>query len=341
MSENQAAQARAVAAPASSSGGTLKAIFTEWRSEIGVATALVLLVAYCGFLAPNFLTFANFETILRQISVTMWIAVGMTMVIIAKEIDLSVGAMVGLSGIVFSWLIVYGGFHPALAALATVALAAAVGAFTGILRVRWGIASFITTLGLLSMLRGAALYIGDGVSIGPLPDGLQWFWYGEVLGIKMPIFLSMLIVGLGWFVLSKTVFGRHIYAIGGNATTASRYGVRVGFLRIMVFVIVQVMAALGGMLLAIRLNAADAGNGELLELDVIAAVIVGGTSFSGGVGRIVGTVLGVLFIAVLRNGMILLGVNPILFMFMQGLVIILAVWWSMLRRGQNKDGGLE
>lgn len=303
-----------------------------------MGTALVLLIVFCGTLAPNFLTFANFEAILRQVSVTMMVAVGMTMVIVAREIDLSVGSMVGLSGIVFSSLIVHHGYPVTVAALCTLAMAGGVGAFVGILRVRWGIASFITTLGLLSMMRGIAVYISDGVSIGPLPAHLQWLWYGNILGIKTPIFGSFLVVLIGWLVLSRTRFGRHLYAIGGNAATAARYGVHVRTIRIMVFVIVQVLAALGGMLLSIRLNAADAGNGELLELDVIAAVIVGGTSFTGGVGRIVGTVIGVLFIALLRNGMILLGVNPIMFMITQGAVIILAVWWSMLRRGAASEG---
>ncbi len=309
-----------------------------WRSELGVGAALLVLIVVCSFLGPNFLTLSNFEAILRQTSVTMIVAVGMTMVIIAGEIDLSVGSMVALAGVVFAWLIVHADVTPVLAALATFALAAAIGAFTGLLRVRWRIASFITTLGLLSVLRGVAVYITDGVSIGPLPEGLGWFWYGAVLGIKVPIAIMLAVVLAGAFVLSHTVFGRHLYATGGRAASAARYGVNVSLIRVAVFVIVSMLSALGGMLLAIRLDAADAGNGTLLELDVIAAVIVGGTLFTGGAGRMIGTVLGVMFVAVLRNGMILLGVNPIVFMIAQGAVIILAVWWSMLPRQERSVG---
>jgi ribose/xylose/arabinose/galactoside ABC-type transport system permease subunit len=305
-----------------------------WRAEIGVAIALAFLVVVFSLTAPNFFSAENFITLMQQTSVIAIMAVGMTMVIIAGEIDLSVGAMVGLSGTLFALLVVQFGLPMFAACLAVLGVAVLVGCFTGMLRVIWAIPTFITTLGLLSALRGTAFYISDGLTIGPLPTSLEYVWYGHLAGLPVPVWIMLTTIFVGWLVLTQTRFGRHIYAVGGNAVTASRYGVHVNQLRIAVMVIVQLLAALAGMMLVGRLNAGSATVGELMELDVIAAVIVGGTSLSGGSGRIIGTILGVFFVAVLRNGMVLNGLDPIIFLIAQGLVIILAVWWSMLRRQQ-------
>ncbi len=309
----------------------LRDVLNGWRSEIGVGIGLLVLIVLFGVLVPQFPTAANAASILRNVSVTAIIAVGMTMVIIAGEIDLSVGASVGLAATLFALLVVQHGVPMPLAFLAVLGVAAAIGIVVGGLRVTWGLPSFITTIGLLSTLRGIGFFFSDSLSIGPLPPSLGSLWYGEILGLPVPVLLMLVAVGLGWLTLAQTRFGRHLYALGGDPRTAMRYGVPVKRLRILVFVIVQALAALGGVLYVARLNAGSATVGELLELDVIAAVIVGGTSLAGGTGRMIGTVIGVLFIAVLRNGMVLMGVDPILFMIAQGLVIILAVWWSMLR----------
>ncbi|WP_170984349.1 ABC transporter permease [Rhodoligotrophos defluvii] len=318
----------------------LSTILASWRAEIGVGIALVALIVYFSVTAPNFLSLANFSTLLTQTSVVAIIAVGMTMVIIAGEIDLSVGATVGLAGTVMSLLVIKLGWSPITASALAVGIAVLIGAFIGSLRVIWAIPSFITTLGLLSALRGIAFYISDGLTIGPMPPAFDSLWYGTVLGIPMPVALMAITIAIGWLVLTQLRFGRHIYAVGGNPVTAARYGVPVRAIRIAVFVIVQVLAAIGGIMLVSRLNSGSATVGEHVELDVIAAVIVGGTSLSGGYGRLIGTVLGVMFVAVLRNGMVLAGIDPIVFLIAQGLVIILAVWWSMLRRQRSRADGV-
>ena len=313
--------------------GALVRSLADWRTEIGVAAGLIFLIALFSALAPNFATLGNLVSVLRQVSVTAIVAVGMTMVIIAGEIDLSVGASLGLSGTVFALMMVKLGLSAWLSFAGVLVIAAAIGAFIGGLRVMWGIPSFITTIGLLSALRGIAFWLSDSETVGPLPAAVGNLWFGDIAGVPTPIVITIAIVALGWFSLSETPFGRRLYAVGGNAVTAARYGVRVNRIRVLVFVLVQALAALGGVMLAARLNGGSATVGDLFELDVIAAVIVGGTRLSGGVGRMIGTILGVLFVATLRNGMILLGVDPILFMIAQGFVIILAVWWSMLRGG--------
>lgn len=316
----------------------LRAALSSWRAEIGVGTALIFLIVMLSYLAPNFYTTSNLSTLLRQVSVTAIVAVGMTMVIIAGEIDLSVGAMLGLAGSVFAWLVVMQHVPMSIAFFCVLLMAIAIGAFVGVLRIGWGIPSFITTIGLLSVLRGIAFLITDSVSIGPLPSSIEWLWYGHLFGLPIPITIMLITIAVGWVTLSSTRFGSHLYAVGGNPTAAIRYGVQVDLLRVSVFVIVHLLTALGAVMLVARLNAGNATVGELFELDVIAAVIVGGTSLSGGAGRMMGTILGVLFVAVLRNGMVLMGVNPIMFTIAQGLVIILAVWWSMLRQSRFRTG---
>lgn len=306
--------------------------FGAWRAEIGVFVALLVLAAAFSVTEASFATAENIVTLLQQTSVVAIIAIGMTIVIITGEIDLSVGAQVGLSGTLFSVLVVQADWPVPLAVVAVLAAAAAVGACVGALRVVWGIPTFITTLGLLSVLRGTAFYVSDGLTIGPLPDYVQDVWYATFLGLPCPVWITFAVVAAGWLVLSATPFGQHVYAIGGDAETARRYGIRVSRIRISVMMLVQMLAALCGMMLVGRLNAGSPTVGELLELDVIAAVIVGGTVLSGGHGRIIGTILGVLFVAVLRNGLVLNGIDPVIFLIAQGLVIILAVWWSMLRR---------
>ena len=325
-------------AVAGGNGTELGALFASWRAEIGVGTALAGLIAIGGVLAPHFLTFGNFASLLTQTAIPAMVAVGMTLVMIAGEIDLSVGATVGLAGTVFAWLVVSHGLPLLLAGVIVLLGAALIGSAIGTLRVVWDIPSFIITIGLLSTLRGCAFLLSQGVSIGPLPDVMGVLWYGSLAGLPVPVALMVATIALGWLALSQTRFGRHVYALGGDAETAARYGVPVARLRIAVFVLVQLLAAFGGIMLVARLNAGNATLGEQLELDVIAAVIVGGTSLAGGSGRIVGTVIGVLFVAVLRNEMVLVGVYPIGFMIAQGLVIVLAVWWSRLRNRGPRDG---
>jgi ribose/xylose/arabinose/galactoside ABC-type transport system permease subunit len=327
------AQSKRADAPIHPEPGALVRALTGWRTEIGVAAGLVFLIALFSALAPNFATIGNLISVLKQVSVTAIVAVGMTMVIIVGEIDLSVGASLGLSGTIFALLIVKLGLSAWLSFAAVLVVAIAIGVFVGCLRVIWGIPSFITTIGLLSALRGIAFWLSDSQTVGPLPAAVGDLWFGDFAGVPTPIVITIAVVALGWFALSETPFGRHLYAVGGNAVTAARYGVRVNPIRLFVFVLVQVLAALGGVMLAARLNGGSATVGDLFELDVIAAVIVGGTRLSGGVGRMIGTILGVLFVATLRNGMVLLGVDPIVFMIAQGFVIILAVWWSMVHGG--------
>ncbi|AOS63390.1 ABC transporter permease [Actinoalloteichus hymeniacidonis] len=314
-------------------------IWSSWRSEIGVGVGLVLLTLLLSVLAPNFLSGTNLSLLLQQMSVLMIVAVGQTFVILTGEIDLSVGSTIGLTTVVVAMLTAQQNVPLPLAILIVLAMGVLIGLFTGALRVIWEIPSFIITLGLLTALQGIAFTLSDGVTISPMPEGMAALWDGSLLGIPTPVWLMALVVGVGMWVLRQTRYGRHLYAMGGNNEAARRYGINVRVLRVSVFVIVQSLAVLGGLLYASQLNSGNATVGRMLELDVIAGVVVGGVALFGGRGRLVGTLIGVLFISTLANGLTLMGVSSYVYLIAQGLFVVAAVWFSAVQQRRGARHG--
>lgn len=307
-----------------------------------VRSFLFLLLAYVGLCvfftwsAPNFLSESNLFNILRQMSLIAIIGVGMTMVIIAAEIDLSVGSVAAFSGVVVAWLAVTLGLPIGLAIPLTLAIGAAGGAFTALLRVFFGIPSFITTLALLTGLRSGAFLLSGGFPIAPLPTSYAFLYNGTVGPVPVPVILMAVIYLAGYAVMSRTTWGRAIYAVGGNEEAARLSGINVGLIKASALMTVGVLAALAGVMLASRLSSGTPTVAEGWELDVIAAVIIGGTSLFGGAGSVLGTLLGALFMATLRTGMVLMGVAPFSQGAVSGVVIVLAVLLGALqiRRGR-------
>ena len=315
------------------------------RKEIGVLLALVVMCAFLALATDNFLTTLNLLNVGRQISLLGIMAVGMTFVLISGEIDLSVGSTYALSGLGTGMLIVMGwGLLPALAA--GLASGAAIGLINGLLSTYGRLPSLIATLGMLSIVRGAALLMTGGQPVtvnernGARPDVLERF---EFMGqgylfdvVPMQLVCFALVALVGWIVLAGTGFGFRAFAVGGSAKAARVSGINAEGVKIWAFVIMGTLAAFAGILSLAFLPSGQAGRTGLgLELDVIAAVVVGGASLSGGVGTILGTVLGVLIIGVLRNGLVLMGVSPFTQEVMIGLVIIIAVAidkWSTRNR---------
>lgn len=310
--------------------------WSTWRAELGVGLGLVLLCLLWTALAPNFTTGTNLTLLLQQTSVLMIVAVGQTFVILTGEIDLSVGSTIGLTTVVVAVLTVHHGLPLIVAVLVVLAMGVGLGLFTGLLRVIWGIPSFIVTLGLLTALQGVAFTISGGATVSPVPDALSPLWEGSLLGIPAPVWLMASAVGLGAWVLGQTRYGRHLYAMGGDAEVSRRYGIDVRAIRVSVFVIVQCAAVLGGLLYAAQLDSGNATIGRMMELNVIAGVVVGGVALFGGTGRVVGTVLGILFIATLANGLTLLGVSAYVYLIAQGLVVVAAVWFTALQRTNTR-----
>jgi ribose transport system permease protein len=314
--------------------------------ELGVAVALLVMCVYLSFAAPQFLNLENLLNIGRQVSLLGIMAVGATFVLISAEVDLSVGSIYALSGLVTGMLLVDNwSLIPAL--LAGLLIGGLSGLANGLLSTYGRLPSFITTLGMLNVVRGIALLVTNGQPVtvsktfGGNPADLETFFFlgqGKVFDlIPMELVFFVIVAVIAWFVLSRTTLGFRVYAVGGSARAARAAGIKVNNTKIAAFVIMGVLSGLAGILSMAFLPSGQAGRtGVGLELDVIAAAIVGGTALSGGEGTILGTALGVFIIGVLRNGLVLTGVSPFWQTTVIGAVIILAVGvdkWT--RRGRQ------
>ncbi|MPY57280.1 ABC transporter permease [Streptomyces spongiae] len=304
-------------------------------NELGLLAAIVVLYIALSTGAAGFLDTENQLGILRDAASVGIPALGVTLVIIAGEIDISIGPAVAFASVIFAkgasdW-------HLGIAGALVLTLAAGLlwGAFAGWLRARFAVPSFIATLGLWSALGGLALYATDALPV-PLPassfvDSLG----GKVLGVPTPAVVLIMLFFVFWYIARRTAYGRSVYATGGNAAAAQLAGIPIQRIRVMLFATTGVLAALTGILLAARLGSGNGGAAAGLEFDVIAAVVIGGTALAGGRGSLIGTMLGVIFISVIANGLVLLGVNPFLQNVVRGAIIVAAVLANVIisRRG--------
>lgn len=294
-------------------------------------TAFVLLLLAIVFTSQNsrFLSFRNLGYILTDVSICGIVAVGMTFVIISAGVDLAVGSVLGFAAMGAAWLVRFSGvdLHPSwLFALATaLGLGAAAGYIHGKITTALNVPPFITTLGGLSAWRGATLLINHGGPIHDFDEGYRWWGNGSILGMPVPVMIFAVIATVGWVVQRYTRYGRHIYAVGGNAEAARLSGLDVKALTRSVYVIVGTLAGLAGFLLSARLGSSEATAGTGYELRVIASVVIGGASLSGGTGGVGGTIMGALLIGVLSNGLVMMGVNSYYQEIVIGLIIVLAV----------------
>lgn len=305
----------------------------ELLESSGPLVGLVVLVVVMAVLSPVFLTVNNTFNVLQQISVLAILALGATAVIIIGGIDLSVGSVLALAGITTGWVVSTAGLPMWPAIIAGLGAGAAIGLLNGLLITFGRLPPFIATLATLSMARGLALVISDGRPISGYPD---WFRAISTYDVGGVVPLSVLMVALlyvaGWAYLSHRPSGRALYAIGGNEEVARLSGIRVQREKLKVYTAAGALAGLGGLLLVARLNSAQPNAGVGLELDVIAAVVIGGASLSGGAGSVVGTLVGALIIGVLRNGLNLLDVSSFWQQVVIGAVIAGAVLLDTLRR---------
>jgi len=308
--------------------------------EIGVFIGLVVLFIIFSLSSPFFFTLDNLLNILRQVSILGILSIGMTMVIVSGEFDLSVGATYGMSAMVAGMLMTHG--FPILVSILIALIAGMlVGLVNGVVVTYLRVPSLIVTLGMLNIARGLALIFTGGFVIAlnaekvndPFFSTLSFLAKGKVFGIipNMSFFFIAVAI-VGYLIYSKTILGFRMRAVGGNPNAAMVSGVNVAFIKIMAFVIVGFLAAFGGIINLAFLQNVQGTMGTGLELDVIAATIIGGTSLKGGEGTISGTIIGVLIMGVLRNGLVLLGVTPFLQMVMIGVVIITAVAIDMWTR---------
>jgi len=307
----------------------------ETLKKLGPFIALLVLAAGLAVLSPDFLTVGNLFDVTRQVSINAVISFGMTLVILLGGIDLSVGSILAVSSLVVA-LLMKAGDSATLAALVGILCGALMGVVNGLLVTKGRVAPFIATLGTMTLLRGLALVLSQGSPISGFPSALfSALGGGYFLGvIPLPVVWMLALFAILWFVLDRTVFGRHVYATGGNPEAAALSGVNTDRVQILVYTLSGFTAAVAGIILTSRLDSAQPTAGAGYELDAITAVVLGGTSLAGGRGWIFGTLLGALLIGVLNNGLNLVGVSAFYQQVIKGSVILLAV---LLDRAPKND----
>jgi ribose transport system permease protein len=308
---------------------------SNWLQVAGILPILILICILFAVLTPNFLTTGNAVNILRQASINIVLATGMTFVILTGGIDLSVGSILGVSAVVavLVSLLPALGWAAVPAALLTGLL---LGLVNGALIALVDLPPFIVTLGALTALRGAAYLVANGTTV--INRELNFAWIGNAYLGPFPwlVVIALLTVLASWFILRRTVLGVQIYAVGGNQRAARLTGIKVNQVLLFVYGVSGLLAGLAGVMSSSRLYSATGMLGNGYELDAIAAVILGGTSFTGGIGTIPGTLLGALIIAVLNNGLTLLNMSYFWQLVVKGLVIIIAVTIDRLRRRSSR-----
>jgi ribose transport system permease protein len=299
-------------------------------NRLGMIIILVLLCIVMTIIAPNFLETSNITNILKQVSVIAILAAGMTIVILTGGIDLSVGSIVALSGVV-SVMASQAGVNPILAMMFGIGAGYVIGFINGFFTAKIGLPAFIVTLGSMTYVRGLAYVSSGGYPVVLESSVFKFIGAGSILSIPTPIYIMLFVYIVMFFVLKYSMFGRHIYAIGGNEEAARLTGIKVKKTLINVYSISGLLAGLGGVVLAGRLYSGQPTAGNMYELDAIAAVILGGSKLTGGSGRIQGTIIGVLIMGVITNGLTLMDVSYYWQLVVKGGVIISAVLIDRLR----------
>ncbi|MDR1128776.1 MAG: ABC transporter permease [Treponema sp.] len=314
------------------------------RDNLGILVGLIIL---CLILVVHdiirgrmvFLTTNNIMNVLRQVATNLYIACAMTMIIILGGIDLSVGSIVGLAGCVTGGLIAFVHWPMPLAVLMGVLVGLVSGAFNGIWVSKTTIPPSIVTLAMMNIARGAGYVYTGGQPIRIMSDSFNFIGSGYVFDVlPMPVIYLVIIVAVSSFIMNRTRLGRHIYAVGGNPMAARFSGIKNGHVQFFAYVFSGVMSGISGVVLASRMFSGQPTAGQSFEMDAIAAVVLGGTSMSGGVGKVGGTVIGALIIGVLNNGLNLLNINSFWQYIVKGVVILIAVYVDFLkkiRKGSN------
>ncbi|MBM3858249.1 MAG: ribose ABC transporter permease [Verrucomicrobia bacterium] len=292
-----------------------------WLSRFGLVIALVVIGATMAVVHPAFLTWPNLLNVVRQISINGILAVGVTYVLLTGGVDLSLGSLVALTGVVAASFAHPGEYPVFVPVLLGVLAGTACGAVNGLVVTKGRVAPFIVTLGMMTVARGLALVISGGRPVSNLSEEFKWIGNGPV-----PILILVAVAIVSWVFLANLKLGRHIYAVGGNENAARASGINVERVKLFAYTVCGSLAGLAGVVLASRITTGQPNAGAGYELDAIAAVVIGGTSLSGGVGGVGGTILGALLMGVINNGLDLLNVSPYYQAIVKGIIIVGAVW---------------
>ena len=313
----------------------VKGFSVHYGRQFGTLLGLIGLSIVLWIMTPYFLTVSNLLNVAQQISINAIIAVGMTFVIITAGIDLSVGSLVAFSGVVLASVLQAGVPLP-IAILVGLGVGLSCGMINGLLITQGRIPPFISTLGMMSVARGAALLYTKGRPVSGFSENFRYLATGEIFHIPVPVIIMGVVYILAHFVLNRTKLGRYAYAIGGNEEAAILSGINVKLYKTMVYALCGLLSGLAALILTARLNSAQPIAGNMYELDAIAATVIGGTSLMGGEGTVLGTLIGALIMGVLRNGLNLLGVSSFIQQIVIGSVIIIAVLMDMALKKQRK-----
>jgi ribose transport system permease protein len=306
-------------------------------SQLAAAGAVIVLFGYLSLVSDAFLSATNLINIGVQSAVVAIIAIGMTLVIITAGIDLSVGSVAALSGVLGALLVVTYGVPVLLAIVGGAAIGALAGMVNGVLVTQAGMAPFIATLGMLSVARGLVYIVTGSVAVSGAPPEFKLLGQGRLGALPIPILALVIVALAGHFVLTRTKLGRYAYAMGSNVEAARLSGIPVKRYLSIVYIISGTLAGLAGMIAASRVNSGQPNFGIGLELDVIAATVIGGASLFGGEGTVIGTLLGALLIALIRNGSVLLDINTFYQQVIIGVIIWIAVFWDQYRRRRSPE----
>jgi ribose/xylose/arabinose/galactoside ABC-type transport system permease subunit len=303
------------------------------RGRLGLVLALITLAVTLSGVRPIFLTVPNLVNLVRQISINGILAVGVTFVLLTGGVDLSLGSLVALTGVAAAHLAHPDQFPLIVPVFAGIAAGGSCGALNGLVVTLGKVAPFIVTLGMMTAARGLALMLSAGKPVSNLSREFSTIGSGTVAGVPIPVLVLCAVSALAAVVLRNLRIGRHLYAVGGNENAARASGVRTERVKLFAYVVSGAMAGLAGVVLAARITTGQPNAGVGYELDAIAAVVIGGTSLSGGVGGVGGTLLGALLMGVINNGLDLLNVQSYFQQIVKGLIIVGAVW---LDRSKNQ-----
>jgi len=307
---------------------------SQFVSKFGIIIALIILVIFFSFTSNYFFTPVNIFNILRQVSFVGICAVGMTFIMLTAGIDLSVGSIIAVSAVLTASLMTWG-ISPLLASIISLFVGTIIGLFNGFIINVVGIPPLITTLGMMTTLRGVAYLITGGLPVYGFPESFTILGQGYVWIIPIPVIIMIIVFLVGYITLEKTIFGRHVYGVGGNEEAARLSGVSVKKIVYLVYSIGGFLASLTGIVLLSRVNSGQPRAATGYELDIITAVVLGGISITGGVGSIIGVIAGVLIMGVLINGMILLNVNEYFQWVVKGLVLLGAVGFDKYTKNRK------
>ncbi|WP_119305911.1 ABC transporter permease [Cohaesibacter haloalkalitolerans] len=299
---------------------------------VGVFIALLVIFVISAVASPYFLTSYNMSVVARSLAFVGLITIGQSMLMMLGELDLSLGVIGGLCGVVSGMLMINLGLNPWVALLACLLLGAALGCFNGLMVTVLKLHSLVLTIGTAGVFGGANLVLTKGVAITNIPKEIQFLGRGDLFGVPMPFVVMLIVLIIASFVIMKTPFGRYIYAIGDNTPAARMLGIKVDTVRVLVFTIAGMLAALAGLLMVTRLGTAQPSIGETWVLPPIAASVIGGVATTGGVGTPLGAILGAAIIGVIENIIVLFGVSPYWQGVVSGFIVVLAISFDSISR---------